>query len=196
MRIVLKRSEYVGAQVGEELREQGGLGILLALGVVLIYVSFRFQFKFAVGAVAALFHDVLIVLGLFSVFELEFDLTVLAALLAIIGYSLNDTIVVADRIRENFRKLRKIEPETVVNISLNETLSRTLMTSITTLLVLVALYLFGGDMIRNFAIALLAGVTVGTYSSIYIASSLMLWLGISSEDLVISLEEGTEEERP
>ena len=194
----LKRSEFVGAQVGEELREQGGLGLLLALGIVMMYVAVRFQFKFSVGAVAALIHDVIIVVGLFSILRWDFDLTVLAALLAVIGYSLNDTIVVSDRVRENFRKIRKSEPVEVINISLTQTLSRTLVTSITTLLVLLALYFLGGEMINGFAKALLIGVLVGTYSSIYVASNVLLAMGITKEDLIAPVaEEGEEvDDRP
>jgi len=189
----LKRAEFVGAQVGEELREQGGLGILLALGIVMLYVALRFQFKFSVGAVAALIHDVIIVVGLFSIFNWDFDLTVLAALLAVIGYSLNDTIVVSDRIRENFRKIRKSSPSEIINISLTQTLSRTLVTSFTTLLVLFALFFLGGEMINGFAKALLIGVLVGTYSSIYVASNVLLAMGITKEDLIAPVaEEGTE----
>jgi preprotein translocase subunit SecF len=194
--VELRRIEFVGPQVGDELREQGGLAMLTALGLVMLYIAFRFQFKFAVGAVAALVHDVLITLGFFSITGMEFDLTVLAALLAVIGYSLNDTIVVSDRIRENFRKLRKAEPEEVINISLTETLGRTLVTSLTTLLVLLALALFGGEMIHSFAIALIVGVMVGTYSSIYIASNTLLMLGVSKEDLMIPVKEGAEQEDP
>jgi preprotein translocase subunit SecF len=175
--LTLRRNEYVGAQVGEELREQGGLGLLLALFMVMVYVAFRFQLKFSVGAVAALAHDVLIVLGFFSVLQLDFDLTVLAALLAVIGYSLNDTIVVSDRIRENFRKLRKGSPIEIMNTSLSQTLGRTLVTSLTTLLVLMALAVFGGEMIHGFAIALLVGVCVGTYSSIYVAANVLIAMG-------------------
>lgn len=182
--IELRRNEFVGAQVGEELREQGGLGLLLALFMIMVYVSLRFQFKFSVGAVVALAHDVLIVVGFFSLFQIEFDLTVLAAVLAVIGYSLNDTIVVADRIRENFRKLRKETSIEIMNVSLSQTLSRTLMTSLTTLLVLVALAVFGGEMIHGFAIALLVGVTVGTYSSIYVAANALIMMGICKEDLM------------
>ncbi|MDX1452078.1 MAG: protein translocase subunit SecF [Oleiphilaceae bacterium] len=190
--VELKRAEFVGAQVGEELREQGGLGLLLALALVMVYVALRFQFKFSIGAVAALIHDVIIVLGIFSILGWDFDLTVLAALLAVIGYSLNDTIVVSDRIRENFRKLRKSEPLEVINISLTQTLSRTLVTSATTLLVLVALYLVGGEMINGFAKALLIGVLVGTYSSIYVASNVLMLMGITKEDLIVEVpdEEG------
>jgi preprotein translocase subunit SecF len=182
--IELRRNEFVGAQVGDELREQGGLGLLLALFMIMLYVAFRFQMKFSVGAVVALIHDVVIVVGFFSLFQFEFDLTVLAAILAVIGYSLNDTIVVADRIRENFRKLRHELPMDIMNISLSQTLSRTLMTSLTTLLVLVALAVFGGEMIHGFAIALLVGVTVGTYSSIYVAANALIMMGICKEDLI------------
>ncbi|MDE1460518.1 protein translocase subunit SecF [Spartinivicinus poritis] len=182
--IELRRSEFVGPQVGEELREDGGLGMLLALGVVMLYIAARFQFKFALGAVLALAHDVIITLGVFSVFNLSFDLTVLAALLAVIGYSLNDTIVVADRIRENFRKLRKATPIEVINSSLTQTLGRTLVTSLTTLLVLVALFIYGGELIHNFALALMIGVGVGTYSSIYVAANILLVMKISREDLM------------
>jgi len=187
--VELKRAEFVGAQVGEELREQGGLGLLLALGLVMIYVALRFQFKFSVGAVAALIHDVIIVVGVFSILGWDFDLTVLAALLAVIGYSLNDTIVVADRIRENFRLLRKIGPLEVINISLTQTLSRTVVTSLTTILVLLALYFFGGEMINGFAKALLVGVFIGTYSSIYVASNILLLMGITKEDLIAPVVE-------
>ena len=190
----LKRAEFVGAQVGEELREQGGLGLLLALGLVMIYVALRFQFKFSVGAVAALIHDVIIVIGVFSLLGWDFDLTVLAALLAVIGYSLNDTIVVADRIRENFRLLRKIEPLEVINISLTQTLSRTIVTSLTTILVLISLYFFGGEMINGFAKALLVGVLIGTYSSIYVASNILLLMGITKEDLIAPVVEKEGEE--
>lgn len=190
--IELRRIEFVGPQVGDELREQGGLAMLLALGLVMLYVGFRFQFKFALGAVVALAHDVLFVLGFFSLTGIEFDLTVLAALLAVIGYSLNDTIVVADRIRENFRKLRRITPKDVINVSLTETLGRTLVTSLTTLLVLLALALFGGEMIHGFALALLVGVAVGTYSSIYVSATTLLAMGVSKEDVAIPIKEGAE----
>ncbi|MEM1142190.1 MAG: protein translocase subunit SecF [Pseudomonadota bacterium] len=192
--VELRRTEFVGPQVGDELREQGGLAMLLALGLVMLYIAFRFQFKFAVGAVVALVHDVLITLGFFSLTGMEFDLTVLAALLAVIGYSLNDTIVVSDRIRENFRKMRRADPENVINTSLTETLGRTLVTSLTTLLVLVALALLGGEMIFGFAIALLVGVLVGTYSSIYVASNVLLALGVTKEDLMIPVKEGAEQD--
>lgn len=191
--VELRRIEFVGPQVGEELREQGGLAMLLALGLVMLYIAFRFQFKFALGAVGALAHDVIIVLGFFSLFDLEFDLTVLAAILAVIGYSLNDTIVVSDRIRENFRKLRRTDPLEVINQSLSETLGRTLVTSLTTLLVLISLAFVGGEMIHGFALALLVGVFVGTYSSIYVAANLLVALGVSKEDLVIPIQEGVDD---
>jgi preprotein translocase subunit SecF len=192
--VELRRIEFVGPQVGEELREQGGLAMLLALGLVMVYIAFRFQFKFALGAVGALAHDVIIVLGFFSIMGLEFDLTVLAAILAVIGYSLNDTIVVSDRIRENFRKLRRVESVEVINQSLSETLGRTLVTSLTTLLVLISLALVGGEMINGFAIALLVGVFVGTYSSIYVAANLLLTLGVSKDDLMMPLPDELEDE--
>ncbi len=179
----LRRSGFVGPQVGGELRDQGGLGLLAALLVMMIYIMFRFQYKFAIGAVVALFHDVLIVLGIFSIIRLEFDLSVLAALMAVIGYSLNDTIVVSDRIRENFRAKRKLNSEQVINRSLNNTLGRTLITSLTTLLVLFSLLFLGGEIIRNFAIALSIGVVVGTYSSIYVLTNVLLSMNINAEDL-------------
>jgi len=187
--VQLQRIEFVGPAVGEELREQGGLAMLLALGLVMLYVAFRFQFKFAVGAVVALAHDVLFVLGYLSLLGMEFDLTVLAAILAVIGYSLNDTIVVADRIRENFRKLRRMSPSDVIDVSLTETFGRTIVTSLTTILVLVALAVFGGDMIHGFALALLAGVAIGTYSSIYVSATILLALGVSKEDVAIPTRE-------
>jgi preprotein translocase subunit SecF len=186
--VELRRVDYVGPQIGEELREEGGLGMLVALAVVMLYVAVRFQLKFALGAVLALAHDVILTLGFFSVTQLEFDLTVLAAVLAVIGYSLNDTIIVFDRVRENFRKLRKTEPVDVINESLSQTLWRTLNTSATTLLVLLALYFFGGELIHNFAAALLFGVLVGTYSSIYVAAKLLLLLNVSREDLLQPVE--------
>jgi preprotein translocase subunit SecF len=190
--VELRRNEYVGAQVGEELREQGGLGMLLALAMIMVYLAFRFQFKFSLGAVLALVHDVTIVLGFFSIMQLDFDLTVLAAVLAVIGYSLNDTIVVYDRIRENFRIMRKGGPLEIMNSSLSQTLSRTLVTSLTTALVLVALLVFGGETIRGFAIALLAGVVIGTYSSIYVAANLLLALKVTKEDLIPPPKEESE----
>ena len=192
--IDLHRIEYVGPQVGEELREQGGLGLLAALISVMIYVTFRFQFKFSIGAVVALAHDVIIVLGFFSLLRLDFDLTVLAAILAVIGYSLNDTIVVSDRIRENFRIVRKGQPEDIINRSLTQTLGRTLMTSITTLLVLSSLFVFGGEIIHGFATALIVGVFIGTYSSIFVAANMLLALNLSKEDLAIPVIEGADQE--
>jgi preprotein translocase subunit SecF len=194
--IELRRNEFVGSQVGEELREQGGLGMLLALFMIMVYLAFRFQLKFSLGAVIALIHDVLIVLGVFSLLQIEFDLTVLAAVLAVIGYSLNDTIVVYDRIRENFRILRKEDNVQVMNASLSQTLSRTLMTSLTTLLVLMALFYFGGEMIHGFALALLVGVLVGTYSSIYVAANALVLMGVSREDLLPPEKKAGEEVEP
>ena len=179
----LKRVEFVGPQVGAELRDQGGLGMLVALFMILMYVAFRFQYKFALGAVAALAHDVIIIFGLFSLFSWDFDLTVLAALLAVIGYSLNDTIVVSDRIRENFRGERGFEPHEIVNRSINQTLSRTLITSLTTLLVLLALFFFGGDMIKGFSQALIIGVLIGTYSSIYVVANMLLGMSLRMAQL-------------
>lgn len=194
--VEMRRSEFVGGQVGEELRDQGGLALLMALFVVMLYVAFRFQFKFSVGAVLALFHDVVIILGLFSIFQWDFDLTVFAALLAVIGYSLNDTIVVADRIRENFRIVRKGDAIEVMNLSLNQTLGRTIMTSLTTALVLLALMLLGGELIHNFALGLLIGVIVGTYSSIYVAANILLMMNISREDLIPAELEEEIDDRP
>ncbi|WP_232522283.1 protein translocase subunit SecF [Marinimicrobium alkaliphilum] len=192
--VELRRSEFVGPQIGEELRDEGGLGMLVALFLVMLYIAFRFQYKFALGAVAALIHDVILVLGFFSLFQLDFDLTVLAAVLAVIGYSLNDTIVVFDRIRENFRLVRRGSPKEVVNFSLTQTLERTLITSLTTLLVLVMLFLFGGELINNFATALIVGVLVGTYSSIYVSANTLLALHIDREDLIPPPKEGEEQE--
>jgi len=188
----LRRVEFVGPQVGEELTEDGGLAMLIALGAIFVYVMFRFEWKFSAGAVAALFHDVLVTLGFFSVTGLEFDLTVLAAVLAVIGYSLNDTIVVFDRIRENFRKMRRGEPVQIVNESINQTLSRTIITGVTTLLVLLALFFFGGELIHGFSIALIVGILIGTYSSLYVASALSLALGLSRQDLAPVAKEGAE----
>jgi preprotein translocase subunit SecF len=179
-----RRVEYVGPQVGEELTEDGGLAVLYALIAILIYVSVRFEYRFSLGAVAALIHDVVITLGIFSLLRLDFDLSVLAAILAVIGYSLNDTIVVFDRVRENFRKIRNRTPEEVTNISINQTISRTLMTSFTTLLVLFSLFFIGGEAIHAFSLALIIGVFVGTYSSIYVATTTTLALGISRSDLL------------
>ena len=195
--IDMRRIEFVGASVGDELAEQGGLAMLTALICILVYVAFRFEWRFALGSVFALFHDVLLTLGLFSVLQLEFDLTILAAILAVIGYSLNDTIVVSDRIRENFRRVRTGGPAEIINISLTQTLSRTFITSITTLLVLAALFFKGGALIHGFATALLLGVFVGTYSSVYVASSIALALGISKEDMIPEVieKEGADQEQ-
>ncbi|MEL0236673.1 MAG: protein translocase subunit SecF [Gammaproteobacteria bacterium] len=188
----LKRVEFVGPQIGSELRDQGGLGMLVALGMILLYVAFRFQFKFAIGAVVALAHDVVIVLGIFSVVGWDFDLTVMAALLAVIGYSLNDTIVVSDRMRENFRTERGLEPVEIVDKSINQTLSRTLITSLTTLLVLFSLYIFGGELIKGFSLALILGIFIGTYSSIYVVANMLLSMSITQEDLAVPEPEGAE----
>lgn len=190
--VTLLGSDYVSAKAGAELAEQGGLGMLVALALIMVYIAVRFQFKFSVGAVAALVHDVLITLGVFSLFHLQFDLTVLAALLAVVGYSLNDTIIVADRIRENFRRLRKGSPADIINTSLNQTLSRTLITSGTTLLVVVTSLLVGGEAIRGFSIALTVGIVIGTYSSIYVASSMILYMNVTREDLLVPVKEGSE----
>ena len=188
----LKRIEFVGPQIGSELRDQGGLGMLVALGMILLYVAFRFQYKFALGAVAALGHDVVIILGLFSIFAWDFDLSVLAALLAVIGYSLNDSIVVSDRIRENFRSERALDSEDLINLSLNQTLSRTVITSLTTLLVLFALFFFGGDAVRGFSLGLIIGVLIGTYSSLYIVTTILISLNLSQEDMAVPDVEGAE----
>ncbi len=190
--ITLIGSDFVSAKVGDELAEQGGLGMLVALGIIMVYIAVRFQFKFSVGAVVALAHDLIITLGIFSVFSLEFNLNTLAAMLAIIGYSLNDTIVVSDRIRENFRRMRKGTPIEMVNTSLNQTLSRTLITSFTTLLVLFSILLIGGEATQGFAIALIIGVVIGTYSSIYIASNVIIYMNVTREDLMIPIKEGAE----
>lgn len=182
--VEVRRVEFVGPQVGEDLQEDGGLALIYALIMIFIYIAFRFQRLFSIGAIAALVHDVLITVGVFSIFRMDFDLTVLAALLAVIGYSLNDTIVVFDRVRENFRRMRTGAPVDVVNASLNQTLSRTLVTSLTTLLVLTALFFLGGEIIRPFSLALIIGVIIGTYSSIYVAGPVTLALGISKQDLM------------
>ncbi len=193
--IELRRVEFVGPQVGEELREQGGIGMIVALILIMLYIAFRFQYKFALGAILALAHDVIITLGVFSFLGLQFDLTVLAAVLSVIGYSLNDTIVVFDRVRENFRRVRTGGLENILNVSLTQTLGRTLMTSGTTLLVLISLFLFGGEMIHNFSSALIIGIFVGTYSSIYVASSLLQTLNLTREDMLPpEKKEGEEEE--
>jgi len=186
--VELRRVDYVGPQIGEELREDGGLGMLTALAVVMLYVAIRFQLKFSVAAVIALAHDVVITLGIFSLARFEFDLTVLAAVLAVVGYSLNDTIVVSDRIRENFRKIRNATAIEVINESLSQTLWRTINTSLTTMLVLLSLFFIGGELIHNFAIALMIGVGIGTYSSIYVAATVMLALKVGREDLLEQVE--------
>ncbi len=192
----LRRKDFIGPQIGEELRDQGGLGILAAMLVMMVYIMFRFQFKFAIGALLALIHDVLIVLGFFSIFYIGFNLTVLAALLAVIGYSLNDTIVVSDRIRENYRKKRKSGNVDIINRSLNQMLGRTLITSLTTLLVLFALLILGGDFIQNFAIALICGVIVGTYSSIYVLCNNLILMNLNFEDLAIKKSETYDDGMP
>ena len=179
--LTLLRSEFVGASVGEELRDQGGIAMLVALFVVMAYVAFRFQWKFSLGAVMALFHDVLIIVGMFALFQWEFDLNVLAALLAVIGYSMNDTVVVYDRVREELRKYKKMPLKDVINLSLNKTLSRTLLTSGTTLLALISIYVLGGEVLRGFSFALIWGVVIGTYSSIFIASALLLHTGLTRD---------------
>ncbi|NNJ98554.1 MAG: protein translocase subunit SecF [Gammaproteobacteria bacterium] len=194
--IDMRRVEFVGPQVGEELRDQGGLAMLVALGGILLYVSFRFQFKSAVGAILALVHDVIITIGVFSITQMDFDLSVLAALLAVIGYSLNDTVVVLDRIRETFRNVRKRSPMEILNLSINQTLSRTLITSLTTLLVLTALFVFGGEVIHSFAFALIIGVLIGTYSSIYVASSTLMAMNIQKQDFLVVAKEEVVDDRP
>ncbi len=195
-KVELRRVEFVGPQVGDELTEDGALAVLVSLMAILMYVAVRFEWRFAVGSVIALVHDVTITLGFFSLFQMEFDLTVLAAVLAVIGYSLNDTIVVFDRIRENFRKIRKGDSEEIINTSLNQTLARTIVTSLTTLIVLIALFILGGEIIHNFSLALILGVVVGTYSSIYVASSAVLMLGVSKADLMPVQKEGVIDDMP
>jgi preprotein translocase subunit SecF len=192
-KLKLISSEFIGSQVGDELKENSGLGLLIALAVVLIYVGMRFQFKFGIAAVLPLAHDVIIVLGAFALFQWTFDLTVVAALLAIIGYSLNDTIIIADRIRENFRWLRVGESWDIINQSIHETISRTINTSGTTLVVVIALYVLGGEAINNFAMAMIIGVVVGTYSSIYVSANLLMAMGVTREDLLVPVKEGTGE---
>lgn len=194
--VVMRRVEFVGPQVGEELRDDGGIALLVALGGILIYISMRFQFKSAVGAILALIHDVIITVGVFSILQIEFDLTVLAAILAVIGYSLNDTVVVLDRIRETFRSVRKTSAEDILNLSINQTLARTLVTSLTTLLVLLALFFFGGEIIHGFATALIVGVVIGTYSSIYIASSALLLMNIHKQDFLVVAKEEIVDDMP
>lgn len=190
--VELRRSEFVGPQVGEELRDEGGLGVIFALLVVMAYVAMRFQYKFSIAAVLGLLHDVVIVLGIFSIFRLEFDLTVLAAVLAVIAYSINNTIVVFDRIRENFRRLRKSNDVEVINISLTQTLERTIVLSLTTMLVLFALFFFGGEMLAGFALALIIGITSGTYTSWYICTAVLVGLNLTKEDLIPVVKEGDE----
>ena len=190
--ITLLGSDYVSSKVGGELVESGGIGMLVALAIIMVYIAMRFQFKFSVGAVVALAHDIIITLGIFSLFRIEFNLNTLAALLAIIGYSLNDTIVVADRIRENFRRMRKGTPIEMVNTSLNQTLSRTMITSFTTLLVLFSILFIGGESTQGFAVALIVGVVIGTYSSIFVASNVILYMNVTREDLMLPVKEGAE----
>lgn len=190
--VVMRQSNFVGPAVGQELTESGGIAMLVALAVVMIYILFRFTGKFSVGAAIALVHDVIIVVGVFSLFQLTFDLPVLAAVLAVVGYSLNDTIVVSDRIRENFRVIRRGSATDTINTSLNQTLGRTLVTSFTTLLVLTALLVIGGELIRGFAIALSVGVLVGTYSSVFVASTTLLAMNITREDLLVPEKEGVD----
>lgn len=194
--VSISRLEFVGPRVGEELAESGGMGLLVALGMIMLYVAVRFQTKFALAAVLALMHDVIITMGIFSIFRLQFDLTVLAAVLAIIGYSINDTIVVFDRIRENFRVMRKGTPYELINLSLNQTLSRTIITAMTTLLVVFAMLFAGGETIKGFAIALAIGIIIGTYSSVYIASNLLLEMKVSKEDLMAPVKEGASDSMP
>lgn len=194
--VTMRRVEFVGPQVGDELRDDGGIALLVALIGILIYISFRFQLKSAVGAILALIHDVIITVGVFSILQVEFDLTVLAAILAVIGYSLNDTVVVLDRIRETFRSIRKTSAEDILDLSINETLSRTLMTSFTTMLVLFALFFLGGEIIHGFALALLVGIFIGTYSSIYIASSSLLLMHIHKQDFLVAAKEEVVDDAP
>ena len=191
-KIELRSSEFVGPQIGDELRDQGGLGLLTAFILVFLYVAVQFQWKFSAGAIAALIHDVIVTLGCFAIFQWDFDLTVLAALLALIGYSINDTIVIYDRIRENFRVLRKMDPLEVINISITQTLGRSVMTSVTVFIVLICLYFFGGELLRGFSTALIIGIIAGTYSSVYIATNITVALGIAKEDLMPRPKEETE----
>ncbi len=193
-KVEMRRQEFVGPQVGDELRDDGGLAMIIAMGFILVYVMARFEYRFAVGSIIALIHDVIITLGFFSFFQWEFDLTVLAAVLAVIGYSLNDTIVVFDRIRENFRRIRKGTPISIINTSLNQTLSRTMMTSITTLWVVLAMFFMGGELIHSFSLALIIGIGVGTYSSIYVASTAALALKITRESLMPVQKEGADQQ--
>jgi len=192
----LRRTEFVGPQVGAELAENGFLALLYTIGGILLYVALRFEWRLALGAIIALMHDPILIVGVFSFTHLEFDLTVLAAVLAVIGYSINDTVVVFDRIRENFRKMRKETPEQVINAAINQTLSRTLMTSVTTMIVLVVMFFLGGDMLGRFSLAIILGIVVGTYSSIYVASALALWMGVSRKDLMPVKKEDLQDQRP
>lgn len=192
--VEMRRQEFVGPQVGDELRDDGGLAMIIALGFILVYVMARFEYRFALGSIAALIHDVVITMGAFAFFQFDFNLTVLAAVLAVIGYSLNDTIVVFDRIRENFRLMRKKKPIEIINASLNQTLSRTMMTSITTLIVVLAMFFLGGELIHGFSIALIIGILVGTYSSIYVASSMVVTLRITAESMMPVKKEGEDQE--
>ena len=192
--VILRRVENVGPQIGDELRDDGGMAMLLALAGILIYITLRFEFRFSVGAIVALVHDIIITVGVFSITRIEFDLTILAAILAIIGYSLNDTIVVFDRVRENFLKLRKASADESINISINQTLSRTIVTSLTTILVLVALFYFGGKIIHGFAFAMIIGIVIGTYSSIYVASTSLLMMGVTREALLPPQKEADDQE--
>jgi len=194
--VSMRRVEFVGPQIGDELRDDGGIALLVALGGILVYISLRFQLKSAVGAILALVHDVVITVGVFSMLQMEFDLSVLASILAVIGYSLNDTVVVLDRIRETFRNVRKTSAEDILNISINQTLSRTLVTSLTTLLVLFALFFFGGEIIHGFAFALIIGVVIGTYSSIYIASSTLMMMKIHKQDFLVVAKEVVVDDAP
>ncbi len=194
--VTMRRIEFVGPQVGDELRDDGGIALLVALGAILIYISLRFQLKSAIGAILALIHDVIITIGFFSLFQFEFDLTVLASILAVIGYSLNDTVVVLDRIRETFRGVRRTSPEDILNLSINMTLARTLVTSLTTLLVLFTLFFLGGEIIHGFAMALIVGVIIGTYSSIYIASSTLMIMNIQKQDFLVAVKEEIVDDAP
>ena len=194
--VELMSSEYVSAQVGEELTEQGGLAMIFALIMIMIYIVFRFQWKFSIGAVMALIHDVLITIGVFSIFQITFDLAVLAAILAVVGYSLNDTIVIFDRIRENFRSMRRAETLDILNSSITQTISRTMITSSTTLMVLLALYIMGGQSLQGFSLALIIGVLIGTYSSIFIASTSIFYLDISTSDLLSTKREEVDDGMP
>jgi len=194
--VELRRTEFVGPQVGAELAESGFLALIYTFGGILLYVALRFEWRLALGAVLALLHDPFVIVGVFSITGMEFDLTVLAAILAVIGYSINDTVVVFDRLRENFRKMRKETPEQVINASVNQTLSRTIMTSGTTSIVVLALVLFGGEAINRFGLAILIGIAVGTYSSIYVASAFALWLGLSRKDLMPVKKEDLQDQRP